>query len=319
MALARRHLLTVAATLGGAALFAYAVRSADVGEILQGIQRVGWGLAAILALAGLRFLIRAESWRLCTPPGTRLTFSRAFGAFLAGDAVGNVTPLGLLASEPTKVFLSRHHLATREAVASLAAENLVYGASVVTMVGVGLVVLLAAVPLPGAWRWGVAAVLAAAVAGVVVTVRLLRGTWDEGRGPRPWWRERLAGVRVAVLGFWAVHPSRLWRVFALDLVFHALAVFEIFLTLQWLLGDRSHTLAQAIVFEALNRVVTVAFKFVPFRIGVDEALSGAMAPVLAVNPAAGVALAIVRKVRNLAWSAVGLAIIAAHPQQIDTR
>ena len=78
-------------------------------------------------------------------------------------------------------------------------------------------------------------------------------------------------------------------------------------------GRFSPTLAQAIVFEALNRVVTVAFKFVPFRIGIDEALSGALAPMLAVNPAAGVALAVVRKVRNLAWSAVGLAIIAGRP------
>ena len=86
-----------------------------------------------------------------------------------------------------------------------------------------------------------------------------------------------------------------------------LAVLEVFLTLRWLLGDSSPTLAQAIVFEALNRVMTVAFKFVPFRIGVDEALSGAMAPMLALNPAAGVSLAVVRKVRSLFWSAIGLA------------
>ena len=309
----RRHLLTAAATLGGVALFAYAVRSAGVTEILQGVQRVGWGLAAILALAGFRFLFRAECWRLCLPPGAPFTIGQAFRAFLAGDAVGNVTPLGLLASEPAKVFLTGHHLATRESVASLAAENLVYAASVVTMVGIGLAVLLTTVPLPEAWRGALVAALVAAGGGAVVAWRLLRGTWDDGRGPRPWWRERLAGVRIAVLGFWAGHPSRLWRVFALDLLFHALAVFEVFLTLRWLLGDRSPTLAQAIVFEALNRVVTVAFKFVPFRIGIDEALSGALAPVLAVNPAAGVALAVVRKVRNLFWSAVGLAVIAAHP------
>ena len=309
----RRHLLTAAATLGGAALFAYAVRRAGLAEILQGIQRVGWGLAAILALAGLRFLLRAECWRLCLPPGAPFTLSQAARAFLAGDAVGNVTPLGPLASEPTKVFLTRHHLATRESVASLAAENLVYAVSVVAMVGIGLAVLLTTMPLPDAWRPVLVATLIAAGAGALVSWRLLRGTWDEGRGPRPWWRERLAGVRIAVLGFWAGHPLRLWRVFALDIVFHALAVFEVFLTLRWLLGDRSPTLAQAIVFEALNRVVTVAFKFVPFRIGIDEVLSGALAPVLAVNPAAGVALAVVRKVRNLVWSAVGLAVIAAHP------
>ena len=309
----RRHLLTAAATLGGVALFAFAVRSAGVSEILQGIQRVGWGLAVILALAGLRFFLRAECWRLCLPPRAPFTIGQAFRAFLAGDAVGNVTPLGLLASEPAKVFLTRHHLATRESVASLAAENLIYAASVVTMVGIGLAVLLTTVPLAGAWRWTLVAALVAAGGGAIVVWRLLRGTWDDDRGARPWWRERLAAVRIAVLGFWAGHPSRLWRVFALDLAFHAIAVFEVFLTLRWLLGDRSPTLAQAIVFEALNRAVTVAFKFVPFRIGIDEALSGALAPVLAVNPAAGVALAVVRKVRNLFWSAVGLAVIAAHP------
>jgi hypothetical protein len=312
----RRPLLTAAATVGGAALFAYAVRRAGVAEIVLGIHRVGWGLAAVLALAGLRFLVRAECWRLCMPPDSRLGLGRAFGAFLAGDAVGNVTPLGLLASEPAKVFLTRHHLATRESVASLAAENLVYAASVVAMVGLGFAVLLTTTPLPGVWRWTALAVLLGSIAGVIGAWRLMRGTWDERRGPRPRWRARLAAVRIAVLGVWAGQPSRFLRVFALDLLFHALAVLEIFLTLGWLLGDRSATLAQAIVFEALNRVITVAFKFVPFRIGVDEALSGALAPLLAVNPAAGVTLAVVRKVRNLAWSAAGLAVVVTHPPSV---
>ena len=53
----------------------------------------------------------------------------------------------MLASEPTKVFLTRHHLATRDSIASLAVENLLYAASVLAMVAVGLVVLLATVPL----------------------------------------------------------------------------------------------------------------------------------------------------------------------------
>ena len=311
----RRRLLTAAFALGGAALFAYVVRRTGVAEILEGIQRVGWGLAAILALAGLRFMLRAACWRLCMAPGTNLTFGQALSAFLAGDAMGSVTPLGLLASEPTKIFLTRHHLATRESVASLAVENLIYAVSVVAMVAIGLAVALATVPLTAAWRWWMAAASIGVLAAGSVGLRLLRGTWDASRGGRPRWRERLAGVRLAVVGFSADHPGRLWRALALDLVFHLLGVLEVFLTLQWLLGDRSPTLVQAIAFEALNRVVTVAFKFVPFRLGVDEALSGAVAPMLAVSPAAGVSLAVVRKVRSLFWSAVGLGIIAAHPSK----
>ena len=88
---------------------------------------------------------------------------------------------------------------------------------------------------------------------------------------------------------------------------------EVYITLEWLLVDRHPTLVEAIAFEALNRVITAAFKFVPFRVGIDEASAGALAPVLSVNPAAGVALAVVRKVRNLFWAALGLVPVATHP------
>ena len=307
------RLVTLAGGLAGVALFAYAVERVGMGEIVDGIRRVGWGLLAILALAGLRFVVRAECWRRCMPPSTRLTRTQALTAFLAGDAVGNVTPLGLLASEPTKIFLTRHHLATRESVSSLALENLIYAASVIAMVGIGTTVLLATVALPPPLFWTAVGVVVALGVAALVAWRLLRGTWDDERGARPRWRERLASVRVAVLGFSADSPGRLWRVFALDLLFHALAVLEVFVTLQWLLGGRAVTLAEAIVFESLDRLVIVLFKFVPFRIGVDEALSGALASVLAIDPAAGVALAVVRKIRNLFWSGAGLIIVAAHP------
>jgi hypothetical protein len=306
----RQHLLTFASVLAGAALFAYAVRRAGVAEIVDGIRRVGWGLVLILGLAGLRFLIRAECWRLCLPPPVAFPLPRALAAFLAGDAVGNVTPLGLLASEPTKVLLTRHHLAPREAIASLAVENFVYAASVLAMVGIGLTVLMTNVPLPSSWIAASGAALVAMLVGAAIAVRAMRGTWDPARGSRPRWRERLAMVRDEAVRFSGGHPQRLWRVLVLDLLFHALAVVEVFVTLQWLLGNRSPTFVQAIVFEALNRVVTAVFKFVPFRVGIDEASAGALAPMLSVNPAAGVALAVVRKVRNLFWAAIGLALIA---------
>jgi len=318
----KRHLLPVLAAAGGLILFGYAVRRAGVAEIVGGVAQVGWGLVPILALAGARFFVRACAWRLCMPahepsgegpPRGRLSIGQAFTAFVAGDAIGNLTPLGMAASEPTKVFLTRHRLATRESVASLASDNLLYGASIAAMLALGVIVALATIPLSLAWREGAIAALFAGVVGAIVTARLMRGTWREEDGARPPWRETLAGFRRSVLAFSQEQPGRLAQVFLLDLSFHALAVLEVFLTLRWLLGDRSPTLAQAIVFEALNRVVTVAFKFVPFRVGIDEAFSGALAPVMAVQPAAGVTLAVVRKVRNLVWTGIGLLFIAAHP------
>jgi hypothetical protein len=308
-----RAVVSLVAALAGAALFVYAVRRGGTTEIGDGVRRVGWGLLVVLAFAGLRFVIRAECWRWCLPPNTAFSRAQAFAAFLAGDAVGSVTPLGLLASEPTKVLLTRHRLATREAVSSLAVENLVYAASVVAMIGAGLAVIVLTVRLPRTWFAAAVTALAALAVAPLLTIRLMRGTWDDRRGDRPRWRQRLAGLRDDVHRFSDGHPRRLGRVFALDMVFHGLAVVEVFLTLLWVLGDRSPTLTQAVAFEALNRVITVAFKFVPFRVGVDELSAGALATALTINPAAGVALALVRKVRNLFWAGVGLVLVAAHP------
>ena len=75
------------------------------------------------------------------------------------------------------------------------------------------------------------------------------------------------------------------------------------------------TFAQAIIFSALDRAIIIAFKFVPFRLGVDEWLSGGMAALLWPTATPGVVLALVKKVRSIFWVGVGLILIAAHPSQ----
>ena len=310
----RRRVLSVAASALGLALFVYAVRRAGVAEIVDGIRRVGWGMALIFGLGGVRFLIRTQCWRLCLPPTAQLTFWHACVAFIAGDAVGSVTPLGLLASEPTKVFLTRHHLATRESVASLTLENLLYAASVVAMIAFGAVLLLLTSPLPPALRHGLIAGLI--VAGIVACLLplLLRASVAGARAQGSSREACLAWAHCrAVRQFSIAQPGRLVQVFLLDLAYHAVAVLEVFVTLEWLMGAGGPTLVMAVVFETLNRIVTVVFKFVPFRVGVDEALTGALAPIVAVDPASGVALAVVRKVRSLFWAGIGLGAIALHP------
>jgi hypothetical protein len=315
----RRYAAGIVAAAAGAVLFAYAIRDVGWSEVAAGVRRVGWGLLPILALAGLRFLLRAEAWRRCMAPASRLTLRQAWTAYLAGDAMGNITPLGLIASEPTKVFLTRHRLATGQAASSLALDVFLYSTSVVAMIAIGLVALLAAFPsdppaspLPGPWRLIVAAAIVLMGVAVAMAWRLVGGTWEATRGPRPPWRARLAAVRESVLALSAGHPARLWRVFLLHALFHAFAFAEVYVTLWWLL-PAGPTVAQALTFSALDRVIIVLFKFVPFRIGVDEASSGGMAALLGWSPAAGVTLAIVKKVRSLAWTGVGLLLIASHP------
>jgi hypothetical protein len=274
-------------------------------------------MLAILALSGLRFVLRAAAWRLCTPSHARFTLGQAFTAFLSGDAVGNVTPLGLFASEPTKVFLIRHRLATREAVASLAVDFVIYSTSAVTMIAVGLVLLLANVQLSLGVREIVVVTLAVIAVSVFFLLRMVSGTSKGERADDlPGWRGRLAAFRESVMAFSAGHPMRLWQIFGLDLLFQAVAVIEVYLTLILVLPDAQVlTLVNAVIFAALDRATIIAFKWVPFRTGVDEMLSGGMAAVLGWTSIPGVVLALIKKVRSIFWVGVGLILIAAHPSQ----
>jgi uncharacterized membrane protein YbhN (UPF0104 family) len=311
MSTRRQTLSAVIGAAVGIALLVYAVERVGLDEIVDGIKRVGWGIVVILALAGARFMLRAQCWRWCLPPGVHLDFPHAFRAFLAGDAVGNVTPLGLLASEPTKVLLTRHHLATFDSVASLTLENVLYSISVMAMLAFGLGLLLATVAVPNAIWWvAVGSLVAILVIGLVVASILRRPV---AAGTSSGWTAKLVRLRDQVAGFARQHPNRLLQVFSLQLCFHLLAIFETSLILRWLMGQRSPTAVQAIIFETVNRLTLVVFKFVPFRIGVDEAASGAVASLLAVTASAGVALAVIRKVRVLFWSTIGLLLVATHP------
>jgi hypothetical protein len=86
--------------------------------------------------------------------------------------------------------------------------------------------------------------------------------------------------------------------------FHALGVAEAYLTL-WLLGIEP-TLFVAFLLETTNRLITVVFKFVPLRVGIDEAATAVLTQqVLGLGARAGLVIAIVRKVRMLFWGVAG--------------
>ena len=80
--------------------------------------------------------------------------------------------------------------------------------------------------------------------------------------------------------------------------------------LRLLPGGANTTLVDAFLMESAGRFVTVAFKFIPYRLGIDEAGSGAVARVIGYDPAVGVTLALVRRIRILVLNVFGLIQLA---------
>ncbi len=306
----------------GLALFVYAIRHAGAGAVADGITRLGWAFAAVVALGGLRFAARAAAWLRCLERGHRLRLRDVFPAVVAGDALGNLTPLGVIVSEPAKALLLRRRAPLGRTLPALAVENLFYTLSAVLVIAGGLAALPFLLQAPGRlWLLTtvVCVALAALLAGAhwVIRSRVPVGSallaWLHGRGIAPRLAARGAERARAIEDrMHALYPrtwSDLVPVALLELAFHACAVVEIFLVLA-LIAPRQPTLLDAFVLESTNRLIAAVFRFVPLRIGVDEAGTGLLADLLAFGTAAGVTLAIVRKGRMLVWTALGMAALA---------
>jgi glycosyltransferase 2 family protein len=304
----------------GGVLLLFTVQRVGWADVQSSLSRIGWWFIAVLALGGFRFAARTHAWLLCVETQT-LPFGRAFAAILAGDALGNLTPLGVLASEPAKVLFVNDRVPTMTAVASIAAENAFYMATVLLMIGAGAIVFFGVAELSPTLSLAAQAVIGAVMAGFIVAL------WIARRQPAI--LSRLAHVLTTWTGRGATAPDRLrelerrfyavltWpgarvaRVLGSEAAFHVAAVAEVFMVLRLLPRGPEITLLDAFVLETAGRLIVVAFKFVPYRLGVDEAGTALVARALAMDPAVGVTLAFVRRLRILVWNAVGLILLAA--------
>jgi len=93
-----------------------------------------------------------------------------------------------------------------------------------------------------------------------------------------------------------------------ELLFHVLGVVEAYITLSLLLPAPPPMLIAFIV-ETVNRLIIVAFKFVPLGAGVNEVGTSFLTGVLGLGTAVGATIGIVRKVRILCWIAVGTVLL----------
>jgi hypothetical protein len=307
----RLRVAAIGVSIGGALLFVWSIRTAGAAAVVVGIRRLGPGFLVICALGGVRGVLRTVAWRLCLDDASLLKFGRAFSAYLAGGALGNITPFGLLISEPSKIVLVKDQLAAPASIAALAVENLFYIVSVAVMLTAGTLALLSfAAPLPLAASRVSLAVLALVVCTTLAGAWIVRGRHRiiSGAAQRLGARtSRLREIEDRVFGFAERHPDRWLPVTLCQVVFHASAVFEIWLALRLITGQPP-TVLTAFVLESVNRTITVAFQFVPMWLGVDEAGTGLIAAAIGLNPAAGVSLALARKGRIVLWTAIGLAL-----------
>ena len=290
-----KQLFRAAVIAAGVALFARSLSVLGLERIAAGLARVGWGFAVIVILSGVREVLRTLAWTRTVEGTVPLRFLPAFRARLAGEALNALLPMGIVVGEPTKASQVGGRIPFATAFRGLVAEFAFYSASLVLLFGAGVAAWIMVEEI----RVGPFVSLGLAAAALVAAVVAASLRWTRG-------------LREVVFGFAFRHPGHVGAIAACEIGYQALAVAEVYVTLL-LVSPVPPTLASALVLETVNRAITIAFKILPLRIGVDEVSASIFASRLDLGSAAGLTLALVRKLRLLFWSAIGLALLARRP------
>jgi putative ABC transport system permease protein len=306
----------------GLALLIFVINRVGVQPLFDALLRIGFGFFVILGLSGLRHYLRTIAMRAAVPAEhRRITFRQAFAARLGGEAISFLTFTGPLLGEATKVALLRKRVPLTYGVPALVVDNLLYNLSVVFFVLSGAVVMLLRYPLPPSVYLVLLVIAAVAASGILIAAiaakrRVMLLTWVIDRlgelrlSPKVILKRRhhIYHLESKVYDFYKHHPGAFFLMIVCNLAAHASSVIEVFVALK-LLGFQPQW-AQAYIIESLTKVINFAFAFVPGTIGVYEGGTEVILQKgLGFTPAAGLALALVRKAAIVCWTSVGLLVL----------
>jgi uncharacterized membrane protein YbhN (UPF0104 family) len=118
------------------------------------------------------------------------------------------------------------------------------------------------------------------------------------------WLHKAEEIERRIRSFRFRHPAAVRRMLCLGLLVQAVTAAEA-LTVMNALGIHIGLFALLAV-EAANRLVKIVSFYIPGRVGADEGGAAGTFLLLGMDPAAGLTLALARRVQALFWAAMGL-------------
>lgn len=309
----------------GLGLLALVIAHSDISEVGQLLGRLSVGGAlAVLGLFTLAWAAEIGAWAL--------TFSRRavqaawFGQLwlvnMVGEAMNVVMPFGSLGGEPVKAWLLKQHyrVGYGEAAATLVLMQTLLAVAEALFVAIGALLAALLDILPSS----IAELLSGAALVLMVLMALamvgLHQRWLRRAlmaFERRWGGARYAAVKhaledveAALADFARAQPWRFSASTLLFLVNWIGGAAEVWLLLY--LMDAALPFSHCWVAEAAVVTIRSLTFFLPAQLGSVEAVTVYVIGALGGNAETGLALAALRRARELAWSVLGLGVGAAY-------
>ena len=324
--MSRRAAISALFFILGICLFVYLVASFGAGTIIAHVAAAGWQLLAVFLLWFVIYALNTTAWRLALGANRGgVGIGRLFMITVSGFVINYLTPVVALGGEPYKAGALSGPMGAQKAISSVVLYRMVHLLGHMTFLLAGIAAAFLFVPL----RPAVTAALAATglVVGIVIFLTL-RGTRDGVfdriaavvtrrrflrflSGPVERYRGELAGMDRVITDVYRHDRPAFVASVALEFLSRLLMGVEVYV----LLGALGHdvSFSAAVYVYVMYSIVINLFFFIPMNVGAREGGILIGMEGLAADPATGVSVGIMLRIREFAWIAIGLLFIVIAP------
>jgi putative membrane protein len=285
------------------------------------------GMALLIAIYAFGFVIDSFTWQMAmagVPLNGRWLW-RAFKVRMVGEVFNNVMPAAGMGGEPVKaILLDKHYgLGYREGTASIILGRTINMVSQVLFLAIGFAVVWAS-DVPAQFKGLAVAGLVAFVAATAIffyaqrlRIASLTGTWL-GR-----WRllerindilHHIRDIDERLIRFYTQNRGRFAAAIALAFLNWVVGAVEIYVAMIFL--GHPVSLADAWIIESVAQLIRSAAFFIPAAVGAQEGAFLLAFSVITGGPALGVAMALVRRARELVWLLLGAGFGLAYAARV---
>jgi hypothetical protein len=299
-----RSALHVTFLLGGAVIVILLFHRLGPQNIVVLLRQLGWSFLGALAVYTIHLIVRAVALSYCFT-GTRLRFGELLYIRFVNEAVRGLTLTGPFLSEPaTAWFIAQRGVRTPEAAAATIAEYVAHTFMSMLLTIPAALYCLKELHLGDSARVALLILLSGSSVLVVSTVCVF-------------WRgihvvshfvpsiETVRRTEDALFPIFRDNPRNTLRLAGIEIVAHTLLIIETY----WILTamNLTHSFGLAALVEILSKLAGLG------SIGTTEGAYALLFIGLALPPAAGFALSLVKRIRSLAITVIGLAGVAILP------
>jgi hypothetical protein len=298
-------------------LFAWVMAHMSLSSMVEPLKAMRFALPIVVALSALRLYFQSLTWS-ASLKGEHLSVKNGKLAAirLASQAIGYLTVLGPVISEPMKI-----NLLGTPAEPTITATLLDDGVDWFTSAPIAISGLLS-LPFFAVHRargYSIPVVLVLVLSLFVITRRgSILSVGIRAFGERsPSWLIRAEKVEASMQTFRREHPALVTKMLWLDIACQLLIVSEVLVVL-WALHLPIHFLT-VLAIEGVTRVLKLVSGWIPARLGSDEGGAISAFAIAGFSPMHGLALALTRRVRDLLWALIGIIWLAWNSRVLSDR